>query len=102
MTSSSFCNTWLSKGLNIDKVTCVTQEFGTVKPHIVAQNMILENYAYFYGSVEEKKMYTDRYKKCFYIDEVEWQRNVARRGVVLILQAIYKMGVNPQNYPYPR
>ena len=102
MTTKNFCNTWLSKGLNKDKVTCITQEFGTVMPHIVAQNMILENYAHFHGSDEEKKIYRERYKNCFYVQEVDWKRNVGRRGLVVLLQGLYKMGVSPEDYPLPQ
>ena len=66
----------------------MTQEFGTISTVLVGKNLVDENYAFHYGTQEEKDVYTQRLKGTFYVETVEWKRNVIRRGLGLILQAI--------------
>jgi hypothetical protein len=99
--TSALCDNWLSQGTSRDKVTCITQEFGTVNLITVGKNMISENFAHFFGSKHDKDVYGKRYRDCFYVQTKLWKRNVARRGLIVILQAIHKLGVIPEDLPLP-
>ena len=46
-----------------------------------------ENYAFHYGSAEEKKIYGDRLKASFFLQSTAWARAVAHRGLTVVLQA---------------
>ncbi len=46
-----------------------------------------ENFAYHYGTVEQKRVYGERLKGVFYVQTKEWMRNVAHRGLTLWMQA---------------
>lgn len=101
MTTTGFCKNFLAQSLPRDKVTCIIQEFGTVNLITVGKNMISENYAHFHGSELEKLLYRKRYRDCFYVQTNTWKQNVARRGLMVILQAIHKLGVTQKDLPLP-
>jgi Protein of unknown function (DUF2817) len=100
-TISGFCDTYLSQGLDKEKVVCLVQEFGTVSPVVVGMTMIAENYAHHYGSAEEKELYKKRYRDCFYVDTESWRRSVLRRGVSIIRQAVVLLGSTSDDLPEP-
>jgi hypothetical protein len=99
--TSSLCDNWLSQGTSRDKVTCIIQEFGTVNLITVGKNMISENFAHFFGSEHDKHVYGKRYRDCFYVQTKLWKHNVARRGLIVVLQAIHKLGVKFDDLPLP-
>ena len=100
-TTTGFCETFLSQHLSQDKITCVLQEFGTVSPVIIGRTMIAENYAHFYGTDDEKKIFTDRYKDCFYVNTHVWKRNIVRRGLKVFLQSMILLGADTDQLPIP-
>lgn len=99
--TSALCDNWLSQETSRDKVTCIIQEFGTVNLITVGKNMISENFAHFFGSKHDKEMYGKRYRDCFYVQTKLWKHHVARRGLILVLQAIHKLGVISVDLPLP-
>lgn len=100
-TTSGFCDTYLSQGLDKEKVVCLLQEFGTVSPVVVGRTMIAENYAHYYGSDKEKELYKKRYRDCFYVDTESWRRSVLRRGLSIIRQAVVLLGTTSDDLPEP-
>ena len=99
--TTAFCDNWLSKNISRDKVTCLLQEFGTVRPSEVGRYMIAENFAYFHGSQEEKAYYREKYRDCFYVQTSFWKRRVVRRGLKVIIQSLNFLGADPQRLPFP-
>ena len=99
--TSAFCDNWLSKNISRDKVTCLLQEFGTVRPSEVGRYMIAENYAYFHGSQEEKAYYREKYRDCFYVQSSFWKRRVVRRGLKVFIQSLNFLVADPQRLPFP-
>jgi Protein of unknown function (DUF2817) len=100
-TTVGFCESFLTQNLSKDKVTCMLQEIGTVSAVTVGRTMIAENYAYSHGSEAEKALYTERYRKCFYVDTRQWKRNVVRRGLKVVLQSLALLGAHPDKLPEP-
>lgn len=100
-TTSGFCDNFLSQGMDKEKVVCLLQEFGTVSPIVVGRTMIAENYAHFYGTDDEKKIYQKRYRDCFYVDSKQWRRSVVRRGLSIIRQSLVHLGSRPDDLPAP-
>ena len=95
----AFCDNWLSKNISKDKVTCILQEFGTVKPVDVGRYMIAENYAHYHGSEEEKSHYRGKYRDCFYVQSSFWKRRVVRRGLKVFIQSLQFLGANLEKFP---
>ena len=67
---------------------CITQEFGTVPPIEVGKAQVDENFAYHYGTPQQKELYGNRLKDVFYVRTREWKRAVVRRGVATAIEAI--------------
>ena len=67
---------------------CITQEFGTVPPIQVGKAQIDENFAYHYGTAQQKELYGNRLRDVFYVRTREWKRSVVRRGVAVTIEAI--------------
>ena len=67
---------------------CITQEFGTVPTIQVGKAQVDENFAYHYGTAQQKELYSDRLKDVFYVRTREWKRAVVRRGVAAAIEAI--------------
>lgn len=88
--TEDFCKKWLNSNqeVSIRSKICITQEFGTVSSIAVGKNLIDENYSFHYSKSKiEKDLYSQRLKDSFYVNSVEWKRNVVRRGLILFLQA---------------
>ena len=85
---------------NRDKFA-VTQEFGTVDMIVTGQRVIMENYAHHHGTSPEKRHAGESLRNCFFVNTPSWKFNVARRGVVVIAQAIQflALGAPPQQLP---
>lgn len=101
LSTVGFCESFLAQKLSKDKVTCMLQEIGTVSAVTVGRTMIAENYAYAHGTDAEKALYTERYRKCFYVDTLKWKRNVVRRGLKVVLESLALLGANPDQLPEP-
>jgi hypothetical protein len=66
---------------------CVTQEFGTLAPHVVGSNLVEENFAWHHhlpSSVAAGLAVRDS----FYVDTVAWKRSVVARGNQVIADAL--------------
>lgn len=86
--TEDFCLKMLAPNLNDDSRLCILQEFGTRDMAIVGKTLTDENWAYHYGSNEEKKFYGKRLKSSFFVETTAWKRNVVRRGLKVFLQAL--------------
>eukprot|EP01032_Pedospumella_encystans_P017529 gene17529-19970_t len=85
--TGSFCSQMLGKHLSNENKMCITQEFGTVSPMTVGLTMIADNYAYHYGSEEEKAYYANKVKNSFYTETKDWKRRTVHRGLMVFFQA---------------
>jgi len=77
----------MAPNLKDDDRICVTQEFGTVGVTQVGKALMDENYAFHHGSEQEKAIYGERLKSCFFVQTTSWARAVAHRGAKVILEA---------------
>ena len=89
MTNDYFCgNKVLSPHLDKSSRLCVIQEFGTVPTLIVGKTQIDENYAFHFGTEEEKKLYSTRMLSSFFVNTTDWKRKIVKRGLTVILESI--------------
>jgi hypothetical protein len=86
--TESFCTSWLAPQLNDDTRICITQEFGTRSKVVVGNSVIDENYAHFYGTDVEKKVYGSRVRDSFYVQTSKWKKSVLKRGLKVYFQAL--------------
>jgi len=74
----------------------VTQEFGTVNMIVTGQRVATENYAHHHGNDFEKRIAGENLRSCFYVDTKKWKYDVARRGVIVLTQALQYLSVPHQ------
>ena len=87
-TTDSLCTTWRHPMLSPDKSVCVTQEFGTVNSIFVGNALIKENQAFFGTNDALKQFYAKRMRDVFFVNKTSWKKNIVRRGVAVIIQAM--------------
>jgi Protein of unknown function (DUF2817) len=93
-TMEDFCNEWLApKIVDPTKRICLAQEFGTVDVLRVGKTLSDENYAFFYGTPAERELYGKRLRTSFYVETLEWKKNVGMRGLNVVIQALQKLGL---------
>jgi len=87
-TTGDLCRNWYAPHL-VDQQSrlCVTQEFGTVPTLQVGKALVDENYAWFFGTDDEKRIYGQRLRNCFFLQETSWERAVVHRGMAVFFQA---------------
>ena len=87
--TENFCRNFLAPHLQDgSKRVCITQEFGTVDKIFVGKAMRDENYAYHFGTAEEREIYGRRVKDCFYVNTIKWKRQVLRRALKLFVEGL--------------
>jgi len=61
----------------------IAQEFGTISGVFVADALIIENAAYWYGNEDEKKIAAEDVRSAFYIKTNFWKNEIVERGKYL-------------------
>lgn len=87
-TTDSLCTTWRNPSLSPNNSICITQEFGTVNSIFVGSALIKENQAFFGTNDILKEFYGKRMRNVFFVNKTSWKKNIVRRGVTVILQAM--------------
>jgi hypothetical protein len=88
-TTTDFCQQYIGKHLNDISKFCITQEFGTVPSILTGLHMMQENSAFYHSiDMNVKNVMTQRYKDCFYVNKVSWKKNIVRRGLKVVMEAI--------------
>ena len=64
-------------------------EFGTLPMIQVGQNVVMENYYHHHAATELEKQFSgEQLKFSFMVNTTKWKRNVVRRGITVLAQAI--------------
>jgi hypothetical protein len=73
----------------------VTQEFGTVNMVVTGQRVATENYAHHHStSALERRVAGENLRSCFFVNTTKWKFAVARRGVIVLGQAVQHLSVS--------
>lgn len=87
-TVDNYCNHYLAPHLaDGNDLVCVTQEFGTVPVVQVGMASRDENFAWHYGTAAQQRLYGERLKHVFFVQERAWMRSVVHRGLSVFKQA---------------
>lgn len=92
--SESFCKKYFAPKLKNNNRICLTQEFGTEHMIRVGKALSDENYAYHYGTDNEKNIYGERLQDVFYVKNKIWKKNTIGRGMDVLFKSLDHLMLN--------